>query len=226
MATADFFSAEGKADDPPTEANPSAGEHPDGEQGPDSGQIPEGEQCRGDEQPPVVEAPEAADRDATLARIESTVADVRRLVDERLRYDGIKEQAFDRLYKDLEHFRGEAALHQVRPLLLDVILLLDRLDGAMAAPVNSGDPGAFLGSVREELLEILERRGVSSVSNIEEKFDPQVQRAVEVEATSDEAAHNSIARVVRRGYVADDKVLRPEEVVVFRYKAIQQEGVP
>lgn len=159
----------------------------------------------------------ATDSQPALARIESELARLTTLVDERLKYDAVKEEAFERLYRDLEQFRGEATAQQLRPVLLDLILLVDRVDAALADAETVRDTGPLLSSFRDELIEILERRGVMTLARADVTFDPQVQRAVEVQPAADRSDHNSVARVLRRGYVGDGKVLRPEDVVVRRF---------
>ena len=157
-----------------------------------------------------VDAPEGLDGTGqALARIESGIEQLGALVDQRLSYDAVKEEAFERLYQDLEQFRGEATAQQLRPVMLDVILLLDRVDTALADLEAVRDPRELLSSFRDELIEILERRGVMALSRADAAFDPKVQRAVEVESAADRVEHNSVARVVRRGYISDGKVLRP-----------------
>ena len=72
------------------------------------------------EDPPATDATpprEEMDVAAAVGRLEAVVS-------ERLSYDAEKEEAFSRLYKDLEHFRGEALAERLRPVLLDLILLL------------------------------------------------------------------------------------------------------
>jgi molecular chaperone GrpE len=158
-----------------------------------------------------------AEPDHALLRLGSEVAAIRALLEERLRYDATKEEAFRRLYEDLEQFRGESSFVQTRPLYLDLVLLLDRLD-ASVEPWRERSPEAadFLVSLAEEVEEILARRGVLPLPACGGAFNPAQHRVVQVEETDDPEEHNSIARVVRRGYEWNDRLLRAEEVVVRR----------
>jgi molecular chaperone GrpE len=164
-----------------------------------------------------------------LAEIAADLSGLRETVHERLQYDATKDEAFRKLYIDLEHFRGQAAFVQTRPLYIDLILLVDRVEGSLVAstgaakgetktstPRSEAERG-LLTSIRDELLEILARRSVEPVVCEQgAAFDPHVQRAIKVEPTSMPAEHN-LTHFVRRGYQADGQLLRPEDVVVLRH---------
>jgi molecular chaperone GrpE len=183
--------------------------------------------------PPAGPLPEAADsgtpeghgaepallteHEQAFVRLGSEVAAIRTLLEERFRYDATKEEAFRRLYEDLEQFRGESSFVQTRPLYLDLVLLLDRLY-ASVEPWRERVPGAadFLVSLADEIEEILARRGILPLPACGGSFDPARHRVVQVEETGNPQEHNSIARVVRRGYEWNDRLLRAEEVVVRR----------
>ena len=65
------------------------------------------------------------------------------------------------------------------------------------------------------LQQILSTRGVTPIANLDEGFDPDWHKAVEI--VKDPAREDgAIVQEVRRGYVWGDKVLRKSEVVVVR----------
>lgn len=171
----------------------------------------------GEPNEPSAQAVGPADDGDGLTALGAEIAAVRSLLEERLRYDATKEEAFQRLYEDLEQFRGEASFVQTRPLYLDLVLLLDRLHGSVE-PWREHSPQVadFLVSLEDEVEEILARRGVLPLSASGRSFDPAQHRVIQIEETEDPAEHNSIARVVRRGYEWNDRLLRAEEVVVRR----------
>ena len=135
-------------------------------------------------------------------------------------YDKAKEEAFDRLYRELDDLRSEREFDRLRPLYLDLILLFDRVDQSIApALVNDASPAreAVLSSLREELLEVLYRRDIELIELSPTIFDPTVQRAVGAQRTELPDLHNSIASVVRPGFRCRGRLLRAEEVIVNRY---------
>ena len=70
----------------------------------------------------------------------------------------------------------------------------------------------------DEFLEVLYRRDVMPLEPAE-KFDRKLHKAVKVEETDDESADYKIAQVLKRGFTRNDKMLRPEEVVISRYRS-------
>lgn len=165
------------------------------------------------------ESAEAARRDP-LADIAAQLDCLRTLFESRLSADRAKEEAFERLYEDLEVFRGQAAFQNSRPVFLELILLLDRLEAALQTDQPSPHPQVFLDSVKVEVAEILARRAIAPVAAPDGLFDPRLQRAVDIVETEREEHHNSIAQVVRQGYEQDGQVVRPADVIVHRYTPV------
>jgi molecular chaperone GrpE len=167
--------------------------------------------------PPGEGAPAASDTPEVIGLLEAfsgQLVELRRMFDERLRQDVASEESFRHLYDDLEQFRALAGTAGQKPILSDIILLLDRVEkGLEAQPEDE-----FVESIRGELVEILARRGVSAMIALEDRFDPLRQRAVGTREAPEEAVHNMIAEVGRTGYECDGKVLRAAEVTVYRYK--------
>jgi molecular chaperone GrpE (heat shock protein) len=139
----------------------------------------------------------------------------------RLSYDATKEDAFSRLYREMDDSRTEQKLQQFRPIYLDLILLLDRIEQNHANVINGStvkeDFAALLKSLNDEVLEILFRGEVEPIANLSSKFDPTSQRAVGLEAALEQQEHHDVARVVRRGFKFRNHILRAEEVVVKKF---------
>lgn len=139
----------------------------------------------------------------------------------RLSYDAVKEDAFSRLYREMDESRAEQKIQQFRPIYLDLILLLDRIEQNHANVVNGNTSNeAFaplLKSLGDEVLEILFRGEVEPISQLSSKFDPTSQRAVGVEGAREQQEHHDVARVVRRGFKFRNHVLRAEEVVIKKF---------
>lgn len=135
----------------------------------------------------------------------------------RLHHDKTKDEAFERLYAELDSFRRNDATQRLKPLYMDLILLFDRIEQICAAQT---DPAVadLLGTIRDELLEVLYPRDVAPISCESTTCDSSVQQAVGTELASSPTENNVIARVVRRGFRHEERVLRPEEVVVKRYR--------
>ncbi|WP_165774540.1 nucleotide exchange factor GrpE [Candidatus Viridilinea mediisalina] len=66
--------------------------------------------------------------------------------------------------------------------------------------------------VRRRLLDALANEGISAIETEGQPFDPRLHIAVE--ASIDPAPPGTILQVLRRGFVAGERVLRPAEVIV------------
>jgi molecular chaperone GrpE (heat shock protein) len=157
-----------------------------------------------------------------LARLADAVHEMRRIVDEHIAHDPAREQAVEKLYTELRAYRDGFLVESEKPLLLDLLLLYDSFHWFHHALVHEerspeviSDAFQFL---VDELLEILYRRDVVPMEQAE-RFDRTLHRAVQVEHTDDSSQDQHVARVLKRGFVRKEQVLRPEEVVVFRHRA-------
>ena len=87
-----------------------------------------------------------------------------------------------------------------------------------AVPEQKETYTAFLGTIRDELLEVLYRRDVAPIHHASMTFDSSVQQAIGTEPAASAEDNNLVARVIRRGFRHGERVLRPEEVIVKRYR--------
>lgn len=156
-----------------------------------------------------------------MNRLRDTVEALRKTVDQRLAEDPVREAAFDKLYGELKSYKDGFLREAERPLLLDLLLLFDSMvwfrqslhKEEMSRDVLA-DSFQFL---VDELLEVLYRREVVPMEPTT-AFDPTVHRAVQVQPATRPEDDNKVASVVKRGFVRDDKTIRPEEVVVYKWK--------
>lgn len=145
------------------------------------------------------------------------------LFQSRLAYDKAKEEAFDRLYGELEQLKSNATFEQLRPLYLDLILLFDRIENICQSSqlIAQQDPNmlSLFRSLSDELVEVLYRREIEVIQSASPVFDPSTQRAIGVEPTQAEGETGRVARVVRRGFRYRNRVIRAEEVIVKKFAA-------
>jgi molecular chaperone GrpE (heat shock protein) len=131
----------------------------------------------------------------------------------------LTQQAFDALYAELKQYREDFLAKAERPLLLDLLLFYDSMNWmrqTMEKPDMSGevltDSFQYL---MDEFLEILYRRNVNAMEPMDH-FDRSKHRAIKVRPAETPDDNERIARVLKRGFLQGDQVLRPEEVEVFR----------
>jgi molecular chaperone GrpE (heat shock protein) len=105
--------------------------------------------------------------------------------------------------------------------LLDLLLFYDSLvwfrrglDKGDMSPEVVADSFQYL---IDEFVELLYRRDVLPTEPTEE-FQRESQKAVQVVYTEDVSLDWRIQRVVKRGFTRGERVLRPEEVILHRYR--------
>ena len=155
-----------------------------------------------------------------LDRIAADVDAIKGSIAAGMSYDKAKEEAFDRLYRELDELRSDREFDRLRPLYLDLILLFDRLDHSLApAPADdvTSPRDAVISSLRDELLEVLYRREIELIEPSPAIFDPVWQRAIDARITDLPDLHNSVASVVRQGFRYRGRLLRAEEVIVNKH---------
>lgn len=104
-------------------------------------------------------------------------------------------------------------------LVEDMIPALDSFDMAIGSDAwKTMDANWRMGmeNVRSQLITALSNQGVSSYAEIGDAFDPTLHEAVqEVEG---EGMSGSIAKVLRRGYMSANTIIRPAHVAVIVHK--------
>jgi molecular chaperone GrpE len=156
-----------------------------------------------------------------LSNLQQNLSSLLHLITNRLSYDKTKETAFDRLYQEMEELKQDQELNQLRPLYIDLILLIDRMNNIYKDKLDSGTVSPelihILKTLSAELVEILYRRGVEPIYGTSNLFDPKMQQVVEVVPTSNSQEDGQIVEVVRHGFKYKDIILRPEDVIIKRF---------
>jgi molecular chaperone GrpE len=144
--------------------------------------------------------------DGRLATLTEEVTQLRDLFQRRLFEDKAKNKLYDELYEQLRITRGALAEQLFAPLFRELLLVVDRV----ASLARDGD--IVLESVSDELLELLERRGVRAVPTTT-TFDPAIHEAVRIDPREDRPP-GTILEMLRPGYLLGTQLLRAERVVV------------
>ena len=128
-----------------------------------------------------------------------------------------------RTLADFENFRRRTAREREdwrrqaqEALLKEILPALDNFDRALAAPPARGSDPAFRTGVElihREFLAALERLGVRPFVAVGQPFDPTRHEAVGRVERADVEDHTVVAEPLR-GYLFQDRVLRPAQVVV------------
>jgi molecular chaperone GrpE len=180
-----------------------------------------------------------------LAAVRNEVRTESRLVKEALdqfrTVFGTLQSSHATLEQELKRVQAEArerAQALLRPLLLDLLDLRDRLDAALQAPAAppsrwldrwrkpSAQPEHWregIGITVRRLDRMLAERRVSRIGSVGQRFDPRLARAVGARRDAS-VGPGIVVDEVRAGYLWDDELLRTAEVIVS--KAGEGDGEP
>jgi hypothetical protein len=153
----------------------------------------------------------------------------------------VNRAMFEALHSELTTYKDGFLLEAVlRPVIRDLISLYDdvfEIHRQLSLALTSHEQrGGLVGSTlilfenvaapanqlehnRDAILEVLERLDVVLVPLGSGKLDKKAQRAVSVETADDASQDQDIVKVVKRGFLWKDRVIRPEEVVIKKWNA-------
>jgi len=142
-----------------------------------------------------------------------------------------KEEAaenYDRLLRvsaDFENYKKRVAKEKAdlmrygnEELIRELLPVIDNMERALAHDQTSSNEKGLLEGIRmtlEQFLRILEKFGVTPITAVGEPFDPAKHEAVMEQAT-DEVEPGCVAVELQRGYILNDRLLRPAKVVVAK----------
>jgi len=124
--------------------------------------------------------------------------------------DNYRKRA-EREKSDLIKYAGERVIGG----LLEV---LDGFDQALAVDSSAGGEDGFregIALLRQRLYEVLEKEGLSEIFTLDLPFDPNLHEAV-VQVESDEHPPGAVVEELRKGYLLNDRLLRPVRVSVAK----------
>ena len=168
-----------------------------------------------EEEIPQSEAPQAEDGQPEVALPESLpdgVQPVEENLDYKDKYLRVLAE-FDNMRKRGERERAAARKFALEALMRDLLPVLDALEFAGAA---EGDAEAIREGIQlatTSALRVLQSHGLETIEAHGEKFDPRFHEAVAMRP-HEELAPETVALEERKGYVLNERVLRPSLVHV------------
>jgi molecular chaperone GrpE len=157
--------------------------------------------------------------DTLLAEMDS----LRHDFDTKVKYDESKERLIDTLHLELQAYREGLHFKILRPLFLDLITMYDDL-GKVVDDMQTKDSNSSVqqdiqnfASFQETIGEILRRNGVDVFCLEDNIFVASQQRVLKVLPTTNPSQDKHIARRVRKGFLYENRVLRPEIVDIYKY---------
>jgi molecular chaperone GrpE (heat shock protein) len=177
---------------------------------------------------PMAEVIERLDR---LEKHLGSEGELQHLLTEMLRRSGEDvglRRLFDSLHAELKGYKDDFLFDALqRPFIMDLIGLLDDLRALHRQTADPRTGGARSRIPKEieqnmrnnvaHLVEILERLGVEEVVEGQGTLDRAIHRLAQTEPTTDASQDGVIAKVLRCGYRWRGRILRPADVVAYRY---------
>lgn len=130
-----------------------------------------------------------------------------------------------RLYAEFDNYRKRVAREKAElikygneELLKEILPVVDNLERALEHAQKGDDPLAIVQGVElilEQLRSVLKRFGVEPIEAIGEKFDPERHEAVG-EREAEGVEPGEVIFEVQKGYMLNDRLLRPARVVVAK----------
>jgi molecular chaperone GrpE len=142
------------------------------------------------------------------------IAAIRRERDEQYRRLLVTTAEFDNYRKRTDRERRERAEYAAVDLLTDLLPIVDDLERALAAETEDAEVyrrGVEI--IHKQLLDLLDRRGVTPIETVGTDFDPNIHQAVTQEA-SDSHRDGEVIEELRRGYTLRERLLRAAMVKV------------
>ncbi len=129
---------------------------------------------------------------------------------------------FTNLKKDTEKQKQNFVKFAKEDLLSEILPVLDSFEMAFANKEawekvdKSWRSGVEY--IHGQLKTVFENNGIVEISPLGDTFDPNKHNSIELVDTDDEQKDDTVVEVVQKGYMLNEKVMRPARVKVARFK--------
>ena len=129
-----------------------------------------------------------------------------------------KQAEFENYRRRIERERAETLKYAAADVIKEILPVLDNLDRAMEAAKSAPSEGQDqlregVEIICKQFRDTLNKLGLTEVDAEDVPFDPHVHEAVGREET-DEHPEGTVVRVLQKGYLFKDRLLRPSMVSV------------
>lgn len=129
-----------------------------------------------------------------------------------------------RAVADLENFKKRSAQERSRLLkyrneeiLRDLLPITDNLERALShcnEDVKADPLGQGVSMTLKMFMDILKKYGVTEIKSLGETFDPHLHEAIARVPCSEDRQPNQVVEELEKGFMYEDRLLRPAKVVV------------
>jgi len=164
-------------------------------------------------------APPHADNNS-LNSLADAIEEIRSSLVDRSQAERTQQEAFDALYEEMRQYKEDFIFQAEKSLLLDLLLFYDSLNWFRESLLKQQmSPEVIVDSFQyliDEFLEVLYRRDVLPMESVN-RFSRRTQKAVKVVPAESKTQDQMVAQVLKRGFMRGERILRSEEVVLYRY---------
>lgn len=152
---------------------------------------------------------------ADLARAQVTIKDY---WDQIMRLNAEIENNRKRAQRDIENAHKFAMKGFAESLLTVTDSMELGLNASEAENVDMDTIRKGMSMTMELFIQTLEKNGIQSIDPTGEKFNPEHHQAITMQE-DDEAEPNTVLTVMQKGYLLNDRLIRPAMVVVAKEKS-------
>lgn len=154
-------------------------------------------------------------------KYDAAVEEAKQLYDRFLRVSAEFENYKKRQAREMAEFRKFAN----EGVLKELLSVVDNLERAVQSAKDEKTDGKSIiegvEMVLNEMLKILEKSGTHPIKSIGKPFDPSFHQAVFQEESNDHP-DNTVISEIQKGYLLNDRLLRPAMVVVSKSAAVTE----
>lgn len=143
-----------------------------------------------------------------VSYIVDKVEDIESLITRRLLEDKAKNSLIEELKQYLIYRQDLDKGEKFAPFMKQILQVIDRIE-------SSEEKSDLLTSIAEELLQILSLNGLQVIDN-SGMIDPSMHEVVNTVVVTDEQSENNIVEVLQKGYLLNNRVLRPSKVTIAK----------
>jgi molecular chaperone GrpE len=156
---------------------------------------------------------------------EKTTEELKKKIEEKEKEARENYDRFLRMAADYENYKKRAGRDKEdwikfanEDLLKAILPFIDNLERAVSHAEKVAEPSVLIEGVRltlQQLLQALGKFGVSSFESVGKPFDPSLQEAI-LTIPTDQHGPNQVLEEFQKGYLLNDRLLRPATVSVSR----------
>ncbi len=161
---------------------------------------------------------ETPDPEAELSRLKEELTEAQAKVDEYwqrvLRAQAEQDNTRKRAERDVQN----AHKYALEKFVGDLLPVVDSLEMGLVAAAENADADKIREGIELTLkmfLDALKKHGVEPVDPTGEAFDPQLHQAMSMQPST-EVPPNTVTAVMQKGYLLNDRLVRPAMVMVSK----------